>query len=37
MKPGKLIESMNFSDSIKDKLFYQNALDWLGLSESRFK
>ena len=37
MKPGELIESMNFSDSIKDKLFYQNALDWLGLSESRFK
>ena len=37
MKPGALIESMNFSDSIKDKLFYQNALDWLGLSESRFK
>ena len=33
----KLIESMNFSESIKDKLFYQNALDWLGLSESRFK
>jgi len=28
---------MNFSDTIKDKLFYQNALDWLGLSESRFK
>ncbi len=35
--PGKLIDDMNYSSEIKNKLFYQNALDWLGLSENQFK
>ncbi len=30
---GELIESMNFSNEIKDKLLYKNAMDWLGLSD----
>lgn len=36
--PGKLIESMNaFSQEIKDKLLYENALEWLGIDGSQFK
>ncbi len=30
--PGKLIQSMNLSQTITDKLNYKNAGDWLGLS-----
>ncbi len=28
--PGKLIESMNFKATLKNKLLYKNALEWLG-------
>jgi len=28
--PGKLIESMNYSKEIKEKLLYKNALEWMG-------
>ena len=36
LKPGKLIESMDYNNEQKDKLFFQNALDWLGLSSNHF-
>lgn len=29
--PGKLIESMNYSQETKDQLLYKNAMDWMGL------
>ena len=29
--PGKLIESMNYSPELKEKLLYSNALQWLGM------
>ena len=29
--PGKLIESMSFSESLKEKLLFKNAKDWLNL------
>ena len=29
--PGRLIESMDFSSSAKEKFLYQNGMDWLGL------
>jgi aminocarboxymuconate-semialdehyde decarboxylase len=28
--PGSLIESMNFSNEIREKLLYKNAMNWLG-------
>jgi len=28
--PGKLIESMGFSNEIKDKMLYKNAMEWMG-------
>lgn len=31
--PGKLIEEMGFVATIKEKLFYKNANDWLGITE----
>jgi len=31
--PGKLIEEMGFGGTIKEKLFYNNANDWLGITE----
>lgn len=34
--PGKLIESMPYSDSTKAKLLGISALDWLGLESSQF-
>ena len=34
--PGKLIETMNLSDSTKQRLLAGTALEWLGLSESDF-
>jgi len=37
INPGKLIDDMNYSLEIKNRLFYQNALEWLGLSENFFK
>lgn len=33
LEPGKLIETSEFSETIKSKLLYQNALDWLGVKE----
>jgi aminocarboxymuconate-semialdehyde decarboxylase len=29
-RPGELIESMNFSESVKEKLLFKNGMDWLG-------
>jgi aminocarboxymuconate-semialdehyde decarboxylase len=29
--PGKMIEEMNFENSLKEKLLFKNAQDWLGL------
>ncbi len=31
--PGKLIESMNYSQELKEKLLYKNATDWLGIPQ----
>jgi len=31
-----LIESMDYDNEQKDKLFFQNSLDWLGLSANHF-
>lgn len=31
--PGKMIEGMGFDAAIKEKLFYKNANDWLGITE----
>lgn len=28
--PGALIDSMDFSESVKEKIMYKNAMDWLG-------
>lgn len=36
--PGKLIESMDiFTQQIKDKLLYENALEWMGIDGSQFE
>ena len=37
IEPGKLIDDMNYSQEMRDRFFYKNALEWLGLSEARFK
>ena len=37
LKPGTLIETMNYNEQKTEKLFFQNALDWLGLSRNHFK
>ena len=34
--PGKLIEGMDLTDSIKQRLLAGTALEWLGLSESEY-
>lgn len=34
--PGKLIESMNFSENVKEQLLYKTALDWLGMNKEFF-
>ena len=31
-KPGRLIEQMKLSGEITDRIFYRNALQWLGIS-----
>jgi aminocarboxymuconate-semialdehyde decarboxylase len=36
LKPGNLIESMDYNNEQKDKLFFRNALDWLGLPANHF-
>ncbi len=35
--PGKLIETSDFAQEVKEKLLYKNALEWLGITEERFK
>ena len=37
LNPGKLIESSKYSKEIKEKLLFQNALNWLGLPNDYFK
>jgi aminocarboxymuconate-semialdehyde decarboxylase len=37
LAPGKLIESSNFSNNIKEKLLGLNAFDWLGLNIKDYK
>ena len=37
LEPGKLIESMDYSDEVKAKLLHGAALDWLGLEKSKFE
>jgi len=34
--PGKLIESMNYDDKIKERLLGGTALEWLGLKKENF-
>lgn len=34
--PGKLIESMSFSQEVKDKLLFENAMDWMGIDGKQF-
>lgn len=36
LHPGKLIDSMDFTDALKDKLLFQNALTWLDLPDFKF-
>jgi len=36
IEPGNLIESMDYNNEQKDKLLFQNALDWLGLPANHF-
>lgn len=36
LEPGKLINSIPFEKSIKEKLLYKNAFDWLGLDATKF-
>ena len=35
-EPGKLIESSNYNNGIKNKLLYNNALNWLGIDKTYF-
>lgn len=35
--PGELIMSSDFSKTVKEKLLYKNALEWLKLGEERFR
>ncbi len=35
--PGELIVKSDLSKEVKEKLLYKNALEWLGLSEERFR
>jgi len=37
LQPGALIKTMNYNHQKSGKLFFQNALDWLGLSRNHFK
>lgn len=36
-KPGDLIESCGFDEETKKHLLYLNALEWLGISEDKFR
>lgn len=35
LTPGKLIESMNWNNALKEKLLYRNALNWLGPASTK--
>ena len=35
--PGSLIGQMKLDTSIKEKILYKNAFDWLGLSEEKYR
>lgn len=35
-EPGAVIEALNPSDAVREKLYWKNALDWLKLSAERF-
>ncbi len=35
-RPGSLIDSMNFESPVKEKLLFQNALNWLSISAEKF-
>ena len=37
LEPGKLIESTLLADTVKEKLLFKNALDWLGLPYNHFE
>ena len=37
LEPGNLIKSGNYSNETKEKMLFQNALDWLGLPYDYFK
>ena len=36
LHPGKLIEEMDLSDTIKKRILAGTALEWLGLSKSEY-
>ena len=36
LEPGKLIESTDYNDSVKEKLLNGSALDWLGLKKENY-
>ena len=36
LEPGKLIESMNYNDSVKERLLSGTALEWLNLDRNKF-
>ncbi|PTB93500.1 2-amino-3-carboxymuconate-6-semialdehyde decarboxylase, partial [Marivirga lumbricoides] len=35
LEPGKLIEESNISNTLKNKLLGQNALNWLGIHQEK--
>ncbi|MEC7745395.1 MAG: amidohydrolase, partial [Candidatus Neomarinimicrobiota bacterium] len=37
LEPGKLIESSRLANTVKEKLLFKNALDWLGLPHNHFE
>lgn len=37
LEPGRLIESMQFDDDVKARLFHGTALEWLGLDKANFE
>jgi aminocarboxymuconate-semialdehyde decarboxylase len=37
LEPGNIIESGTYSNETKEKMLFQNALDWLGLPYDYFK
>lgn len=35
LEPGKVVEELNTTQQVKDKLLFENALEWLGIEKSR--